>query len=126
MRTWTDERGMTTLPTVVAASFALVVFVLLANLVLVQYARGVSRTAVDEAVRRASVAAEPSSTCPAVLAEVLGDLLGGSYGAGLQPVCRVADDVVVASVSGVLPAILPIVPGFDVQAEASALIGAGW
>lgn len=126
MRIWTDERGMTTLPTVVAASLVLVVFVLFANLVLVQYARGVSRTAVDEAVRRASVAVEPSSTCTAVLAEVLGDLLGGSFGKGLQPACRVSGDVVVASVSGVLPPILPIGPAFTVGAEASGLLGGDW
>lgn len=126
MRIWTDERGMTTLPTVAAASLALVMFVLLANLVLVQYARGVSRTAVDEAVRRAAVAVDPSATCAAALTEVLSDLLGGSFGAGLQPACRVSDDVVVASVSGSLPGILPITPDFDVTAEASALLGDGW
>lgn len=126
MRIWTDERGMTTLPTVVAASFALVTFVLLANLVLVQYARGVSRTAVDEAVRRSAVAVEPLSTCAASLTEVLGDLLGGSFGEGLEPTCRVSGDVVVASVSGVLPAILPIAPTFAVRAEASAVIGGDW
>lgn len=125
MRTWTDERGMTTLPIVAAASFALVVFVLLANLVLVQYARGVSRTAVDEAVRRASVATEPSPVCAEALAEVLGDLLGGSFGAGLEATCLVSDGVVVASVSGVLPAILPVMPAFSVRAEAIAVIGGG-
>jgi hypothetical protein len=117
---------MTTLPTVVAASFALVMFVLLANLVLVQYARGVSRTAVDEAVRRAAIAAEPSSVCAAALTEVLSDLLGGSFGAGLEPACRVSHDVVVASVRGVLPAILPVIPTFGVTAEASAPLGGDW
>ena len=126
MRIWTDERGMTTLPTVAAASFALVVFVLLANLVLVQYARGVSRTAVDEAVRRASVSTEPASACSEALTEVLRELLGGSFGAGLAATCWVADDVVVASVSGALPPILPVMPAFDVTAEATAWIGGGW
>lgn len=126
MRTWNDERGMTTLPTVVAASFALVMFVLLANLVLVQYARGVARTAVDEAVRRAAVAAEPSPVCATALTEVLSDLLGGSFGAHLEPDCRVSGDVVVASVRGVLPAILPVIPPFGVRAEASALIRRDW
>jgi hypothetical protein len=126
MRTWTDEQGTATLPTVVAASFALVIFVLLAQLVLVQYARGVSRTAVDEAVRRASVAAEPSPACAAALGEVLSDLLGGAFGAGLEPTCRVSDGVVTASITGALPAILPVTPEFGVRAEASAVIGAGW
>ncbi|MEX2654085.1 MAG: hypothetical protein WD532_03545 [Acidimicrobiia bacterium] len=126
MRIWSDEDGMATLPTVVAATFALATFVLLANLVLVQYARGVARTAVDEAVRRASVAAEPSSACAAALTEVLSDLLGGSFGAGLDPTCQVSEGVVVASITGVLPAILPAAPTFSIRAEASALIGGDW
>ena len=126
MRTWTDERGMTTLPTGVCASFSLVVFVLLANLVLVHYALGVTRTAVDEAVRRASVAAEPSSACADALTEVLGDLLGGTFGADLDAECHVVGDVVEASVRGVLPAILPLLPSFPVSAAASAPLEGDW
>ena len=120
MRTWNDERGMTTLPTVVAASFALVMFVLLAQLVLVQYARGVSRTAVDEAVRTSAVAGGDVGVCVDAATSVLDDLLGGPFGADLVTRCVADDRALVASVEGPLQSLLPFLPPFAVAAEASA------
>lgn len=120
MRIWSDERGMTTLPTVVAASFALVVFVALAELVLVQYARGVARTAVDEAVRTSSVAGGDVAVCLGAVEAVLDDLLGGSFGADLVGECHVDDQAVFASVEGDLPPLLPILPPFTLAVEASS------
>jgi hypothetical protein len=118
MRTWRDERGMTSLSTVLAASFALVVFLALGNLILVQYGRGVARAAVDEAVRRGSVLGNCADTAQAVL----DDLIGGPFGADLVVECEVNDGVVVASVSGLLPALVPFLPDFAVRATASALM----
>lgn len=120
MRIWSDDRGMATLPTVVAATFALASFVLLANLVLVQYARGVARTAVDEAVRQALVSPLPVELCLGTAGDVLSDLIGGSFGADLQPACWVADGVVFATVDGRVPALVPVMPDFEVAARSSA------
>lgn len=120
MRIWNDDRGMTTLPTVVAASFALVVFVALADLVLVQYARGVARTAVDEAVRTTAVAGGDVGVCLGSVQADLDDLLGGSFGADLEAQCAANDDAVFASIEGVLPPLLPILPSFTVAVEASS------
>lgn len=120
MRIWNDDRGMTTLATVVAASFALVVFVALADLVLVQYARGVARTAVDEAVRYSAAAGGDVGVCLGAVHAVLDDLLGGSFGADLVGECAADGDAVFASVEGVLPPLLPILPSFTVAVEASS------
>lgn len=120
MKIWNDERGMTTLPTVVAASFALVAFIAVADLVLVQYARGVARTAVDEAVRTSSVRGGDVGMCLGAVQAVLDDLLGGSFGADLAADCVVNDEAVFASVAGVLPPLLPILPSFAVAVEASS------
>lgn len=109
---------MTTLPTVLAASFALVAFLLLANLVLVQYGRGVARTAVDEAVRHAAVTGP--GNCEAAARAVLADLIGGPFGAALSVACRVDGSVVVASVDGSLPALVPLLPDFPVAVTAAA------
>jgi hypothetical protein len=118
MRTWHDERGTTSLSTVLAASFALVVFLALANLVLVQYGRGVARTAVDEAARRASVFHDCADAAQAVLDE----LIGGPFGAGLVVECEVNDGVVIATVSGPLPGLVPLLPDFPVYETASAVM----
>lgn len=113
---------MTTLPTVTAAMFALVAFVLLANLVLVHYARGVARTAVDEAVRTASVAPDPVAVCIGTAGKVLEDLLGGPFGSGLQVVCWPMDGAINASVRGGLPPLIPGFPSFELSVDASAVI----
>lgn len=113
---------MTTLPTVTAAMFALVAFVLLANLVLVHYARGVARTAVDEAVRTASVDIDPVAACLGTTGDVLEDLLGGSFGSGLQVECSPTDGTIHASVRGGLPPLIPGFPSFELSVHASAVI----
>jgi len=113
---------MTTLPTVTAAMFALVAFVLLANLVLVHYARGAARLAVDEAVRTASVAADPAVACLGTAVDVLEDLLGGSFGSGLEVECSPVDGAINASVRGGLPPLFPGFPSFELSVDASAVI----
>lgn len=113
---------MTTLPTVTAAMFALVAFVLLANLVLVHYARGVARTAVDEAVRTAAVAADPVAACLWKAEDVLQDLLGGSFGSGLQVECSPIDGAINASIHGVLRPLIPGFPSFGLSVGSSAVI----
>ncbi|MEX2279859.1 MAG: hypothetical protein WEA76_07190 [Acidimicrobiia bacterium] len=112
---------MATLPTVVAATLALATFVLLANLVLVQYARGVARTAVDEAVRHASVSQSAVDVCLGAARDVLSDLVGGSFGADLEADCWVDGDVVFATVEGRVPGIVPLLSDFDVVARSAAV-----
>ena len=109
---------MSTLPTVVAASFALVAFVLLANLILVHYARGVARTSVDEAVRTSAVGSLSShgpADCVLAASAVLDELLGGSFGSDLTVSCQVSDDLVEASVEGTVPSLVPLLPSFGVS-----------
>jgi hypothetical protein len=125
MRIWSDERGMTTLPTVTAASFALVAFLLLANLVLVQYGRGVARTAVDEAVRRSAVGGGNVEMCAGASTDVLSDLLGGPYGAGLVTRCWMTDGAMYGTVEGNLPALVPVLPDAAVVARAAAVVDSG-
>ena len=49
------ERGFASVSYVVAAAFALWFFTILANLIVMQYAAGVVRLAVDEGARRGAV-----------------------------------------------------------------------
>jgi hypothetical protein len=111
---------MTTLPTAVAASLALAAFLFLANLVLVQYGRGVAATAVEEAARRGAVVGGGPDVCVAAAEAVLADLLGGPFGRELAVDCWVSDDVIHATVAGRLPGLLSLVPDFSVDARASS------
>lgn len=122
MRIWTDERGAGTLPTVLGASFALVAFLTLAGLVLTQYGRGVARTAVDEAVRLGAVVGDVGS-CRQAAAAVLDDLLGGPLGDRLEARCVVDGGLLIASVEGTLPALVPGIGESRVAARASAAFG---
>lgn len=112
---------MATLATVVGAAMALTLFVMLADLVLIQYGRGVARTAVDEAARIGSAAGGDAVVCERALDAVLDDLLGGPYGTGLTGSCRVDGIVVEARVDGVLRPVSPVIPDVAVEAESWAV-----
>jgi hypothetical protein len=101
-----------------AAGMALVVFVMLANLLVVQYGRGVVRAALDEGSRAGASAG--ATACVDRAGEVLAQLLGGPAGAGI--VVRCLDDGVVvrATAEGRLPGWLPGIPDFELRMEAQA------
>ena len=79
---------MTTTQFVVATGFALVVFVVLANLVVDLYARGAVRAAVDEAARAGAPIDASAAQCAARGRDVLDELLGSRIGAGVRLTCR--------------------------------------
>lgn len=115
MKTWSDDRGSSTLAVTAAAGFALAVFVLLANLVVLHYVRGVARTAVDEAVRQAAVHLD---SCVSTAEAVLDELVGGVYGSGLEAYCEMTERQVSAMVSGSVPSLIPLVPAHDLAVVA--------
>lgn len=119
MRIWSEERGTSTLAVTSAAGFGLAVFVLLANVVLLHYAQGVARTAADEAVRYGAVS---EAACQGAAEAVLADLLGGEYGASLEPNCAVMDGTLQAVVSGTVPSLIPAVSGHRIEASASVVL----
>lgn len=119
MRTWNDEGGTSTVAVTSAAGFGLAAFVLLANVVLLHYAQGVARTAADEAVRYGAVS---EAACQGAAESVLADLLGGGYGASLEPNCAVIDGRLRAVVAGMVPSLIPAVSGHRIEASASVVL----
>ena len=84
------ERGTAAVAFVVAAGCALVVFVVLANLVVMQFTRHAVRAATDEAVRVGSRSDAPVAECEARAAAVLAGLLGPAARNGVRVTCEVA------------------------------------
>lgn len=114
---------MGTIAVIAAASLALVFFVAVVDLVVVQYARGVAQMAVDEAVRTASSNGTPDGLCREVGAAVLADLLGGPVGVDLAIDCDVDAGAITARVSGVVRTLGPLVPDLPIEAGAVAVVG---
>jgi hypothetical protein len=119
-----DEAGFLTVQHLLAVSLTLVLLAQLANLLVVAYARGAVRAALDEGVRAAALADADGGHCEARARAVLDDLLGGPLGDGVGPVrCTVSSDgrLVTAAASARLPAWVPGVRDAVFEARASAV-----
>jgi hypothetical protein len=81
------EFGFASLSHVVAATLALWFFAVLANLIVIQYASGVVRIAIDEGARRGALVGAGADECALAIDDALTDLLGGSYGRDVHHTC---------------------------------------
>ncbi len=115
--------GFVTPQLLVVAGFTLLLMVLVAQVTVVAYARGVVRAAVDEGARQgAARSSDPVGACQARAAELLHDLLGGSLGANVAPVSCAADaGTVTAATSGDVASWLPGLPPWSLDAQAAAV-----
>ena len=82
-----QESGFASLSHVVAATLALWFFAILANLIVIQYASGVVRVAIDEGARRGALVGAGADECTLAIDDALTDLLGGSYGRNVNHIC---------------------------------------
>lgn len=102
-------------------ALSLVFLVVVANLVAVQYGRGVVRGALDEGVRAGSRATAAVAECQTRARQVLDQLLGGTLGDDVSVACRDLGDRIVASADGSFPAWIAVVPDHRFNVEAVAV-----
>ena len=114
------ERGFTSIQFALAAGLSLVLFVLLANLVVVQYGRGALRSATEQGARVGSVAGV--AACQAAANQVVADLLGGRMSDDVELSCVVAGTDVVATAEGRFMSWLPLMPDFEIRLSGSARV----
>ena len=112
--------GFATMGFVVAVGFSMLFFVLLANLMAVQFGRGVVRVALDEGARHGARYGAADTACENRIREVLGDLLGGEMGSGVSYRCAGNSNRTGASAQVVFPAWIPGIPEFRFQMAATA------
>ena len=93
---------------------------LLANVLVAAYARGVLRAAVDEGARAASRAPAAAGTCEARAGAALDQLLG-ALGDRAVVRCEYRVERVVAAGALRMPAWLPGVPAFSLSARATVV-----
>jgi hypothetical protein len=122
---WPD-RGFGTVEYLAAVGISLILLVMVANVIVVQYGRGVLRAAVDEGVRDGSryfadeELAAVEGRCEHRAREVLHNLLRGRMGRGLEPRCRATDSDVTAVIEGRFEGWLPGIPDFDATTRGAA------
>ncbi len=112
--------GFATMGFVLAVGFSMLFFVLLANLLAVQYGRGVVRAALDEGARHGARYGAGAAECETRIQTVLAGLLAGEMGSGVsyQCVSEGAETKALAQVH--FPGWLPGVPDFRFEMAASA------
>jgi hypothetical protein len=114
-----DERGFTTIQYVAATALSMVLFVLVANLLVDLYERGVVRDALDEGVRAAVPAGAAVDACERRAREVVASLGAGANVAELR--CEQGPDAVVATARLRFASWLPgFTPEWRVQLRAFA------
>jgi hypothetical protein len=112
---------MVTAQLVVAIGLSLVLMATLANLLVLQYGRGVVRAALDEGVRAGSRADAGAAECERRARAALADLLGGAMGAGVRLRCSADETTVTAQADVAFRGWAPGVPDWRFTARALAV-----
>ncbi len=115
------DSGVTSVQFVFASVLALVVFLALANIVVVQFTRGAMRSALDQGVRVGAIH-QSTTVCEARIAAVLGDLLAGEIGDTIGFGCSIDGGLMTATVSGVVDSWTPFATEFDLSLVAEAVL----
>lgn len=114
-----SDRGVTSVQFLLASGLGLVLFLALANLVVVQYGRGALRSALDQGARVGAVSSS-AEECQQRVGDVLGQLLGGRMGDGVVTTCLIGPGVVTASGRAVFVSWTPFAPDFVLEMTAQA------
>lgn len=114
------DQGVSSVQFVLAAALALALFLMLANLVVVQYGRGAVRSALEQGAR-AGTTGGPAA-CEETASLVVADLLGGRMSDDLSLSCSVSGASVVATASVRFEAWTPLIPDFAFDLTSRAVI----
>ena len=115
------DRGLASIEFVLASALGLLLFVLLANVMVVQYGKGAVTSALNQAVREGSISGSTAS-CEARAKEVLGELLGGWMGQGVVVRCSLSAESLVVRADADFKSWIPLQPNFRFVAAARGTI----
>ena len=114
------DSGFATVNFVVTAGFSLLFFLVLANLLVVQYGRAAVRVALDEGARHGARLGADAAGCEDRIGGVLDGLLGGEMGEGVSYRCVKDPERTRARAVVRFPAWLPGLPEFRFEMGATA------
>lgn len=104
------ERGVSSVQFVLASALALILFLALANLVVVQYGKGAVRSALEQGARVGTTAGP--AACEDTAHRVVESLLGGRLSDGLSLSCTQTGGSIVAAASVTFESWTPLTPDF--------------
>lgn len=113
------ESGVTSVQFLLASGLGLLLFLALANLVVVQYGRGALRSALDQGARVGAVSGS-TTECERRVDQVLSQLLGGRMGEGIVASCEVGTVAVLSSARASFVSWTPFTPDFVFDMSATA------
>ena len=116
-----EERGITSIQFVLVGALTLVLFLALANMVVVQYGRGAIRSALDQGVRVGAVTGSIVD-CEQRVALVLSQLLGGAMGESAVTSCEIEGALVTARGVALFESWTPFTPDLPVEITAHATL----
>lgn len=114
------DRGVSSVQFVLASALALILFLALANLVVVQYGRGAVRSALEQGARAGSTGGV--AACENTAQQVVADLLGGRMSDNLALDCILSGGTMVASASVTFDSWTPLTPDFGFTLTSSAVV----
>ena len=115
------DRGVSSVQFLLASVLSLVLFLTLANVVVVQYGRGAMRSALDQGARAGAISGS-TAECEARAADVVAQLLGGRMSDGMVIRCTVSGNVVVARGDVVFDSWTPLSPDFPITLFSEAAL----
>jgi hypothetical protein len=104
---------------VLASGLGLLLFLALANLIVVQYGRGAIRSALDQGARVGAITSSPGE-CEKRVQDVLNQLLGGQMGEGVTASCEIGAGAVLATGTADFVSWTPFTPDFHIEMTALA------
>lgn len=117
----TADRGLSSIQFILASALALLLFLALANLVVVQYGRGAVRSALEQGARAGAVTGSVLD-CEVTAAEVTRQLLGGRMSDGLVVACQASDGMMVATGTAIFESWTPLTGDFAVELTSRAVL----
>jgi hypothetical protein len=112
---------VTSVQFLLAGALSLVLFLVFANLVVVQYGRGAIRSALDQGARVGAITGAVAG-CEERADAVLDQILGGGMGDSTEIRCELFGDLVVARGEAVFPSWTPFTSDFTVELRAQATL----
>jgi hypothetical protein len=119
-----SDSGVASVQFLLAAGLALILFLALANLVVVQYGRGAVRSALDQGARAGAISRD-ADVCESTASDVVAQLLGGRMSDHLVVSCAASGRLMVARGSAVFETWTPLSPDISVSLISEAILERG-